>query len=154
LPPEHLRERPLTSTFLPGDADRREAAVAVEKTEQAARADWSIDELAAAATAGDTEAVGQLYDRLLTPVYRYIAVRVRRREDAEDITQLVFERIVSSLPRYRHAGKPFTAFAFRIARTAVVDHQRRRRRHQPLEDDRERARVTARALGRSRDTTR
>jgi RNA polymerase sigma-70 factor (ECF subfamily) len=95
---------------------------------------WSVDELAAAAAAGDVEAVGRLYDALVTQIYRYVAVRVHRREDAEDLTQLVFERIVSSLPRYRPRGRPFEAWAFRIARNAVIDHVRRDRAHEPLTD--------------------
>jgi RNA polymerase sigma-70 factor (ECF subfamily) len=69
----------------------------------------TVDQLAEAATAGDAEAVGRLYDTLVLPIYRYVAVRVHRREDAEDVTQLVFERIVSSLPRYRSRGRPFEA---------------------------------------------
>jgi RNA polymerase sigma-70 factor (ECF subfamily) len=92
----------------------------------------TIDELARAATAGDVEAVGRLYDALFGPVYRYVALRIRRREDAEDVTHLVFERIVTALPRYRHDGRPFTAWAFRIARNAVIDHQRRLRPTEPL----------------------
>jgi RNA polymerase sigma-70 factor (ECF subfamily) len=87
----------------------------------------SIDELAMAAVGGDVEAVGRLYDGLVEPIYRYVAMRLRRREDAEDVTQLVFERIVANLPRYRQNGKPFGAWAFRIARNAVIDHQRRLR---------------------------
>ena len=90
--------------------------------------DAPLDELARAASAGDVEALGRLYDQLVGPIYRYIAVRVRRREDAEDLTHLVFERIVAALPRYRHDGKPFSAWAFRIARNAVIDHLRRTRR--------------------------
>ena len=70
-------------------------------------ADVDPDQLAAAASGGDVEAVGRLYDILVLPIYRYVAVRVHRREDAEDLTQLVFERIVSSLPRYRSRGRPF-----------------------------------------------
>ena len=95
--------------------------------------DASLDEVAQAATAGDVEAVGRLYDELVGPIYRYIAVRVRRREDAEDLTHLVFERIVVALPRYHHNGRPFAAWAFRIARNAVIDHQRRVRPTEPLE---------------------
>ena len=94
--------------------------------------DAPLDEIARAATAGDVEAVGRLYDELVRPIYRYVAVRVRRREDAEDLTQLVFERIVTALPRYRHGGKPFSAWAFRIARNAVIDHVRRSRPTEPL----------------------
>jgi RNA polymerase sigma-70 factor (ECF subfamily) len=96
-------------------------------------ADAPLDELARAASAGDVEAVGRLYDQLVGPIFRYIAVRVRSREDAEDLTHLVFERIVAALPRYRHDGKPFSAWAFRIARNAVIDHQRRNRRTEPLD---------------------
>jgi len=95
--------------------------------------DAPLDELARAASAGDVEAIGHLYDQLVGPIYRYIAVRVRRREDAEDLTHLVFERIVTALPRYRHDGKPFSAWAFRIARNAVIDHLRRTRRTEPLD---------------------
>ena len=95
-------------------------------------ADAPLDEIARAATAGDVEAVGRLYDELVRPIYRYVAVRIRRREDAEDVTQLVFERIVTALPRYRHDGKPFSAWAFRIARNAVIDHLRRARPTEPL----------------------
>lgn len=94
--------------------------------------DATVDELARAATDGDVEAVGRLYDALVGPIYRYVALRLRRREDAEDVTHLVFERIVGALPRYRHSGKPFAAFAFRIARNAVIDHQRRLRPTEPL----------------------
>ncbi len=95
-------------------------------------ADASVDELALAARDGDAEALGRVYDALVEPIYRYIAVRLRRREDAEDVTQLVFERMVAALPRYRHNGKPFAAWAFRIARNAVIDHQRRLRPTEPL----------------------
>ena len=95
----------------------------------------TVDQLAAAAAEGDVEAVGRLYDVLVEPIYRYVIVRVRRREDAEDLTQLVFERIVASLPRYRPRGRPFEAWAFRIARNAVIDHVRRERNHEPLDDE-------------------
>jgi RNA polymerase sigma-70 factor (ECF subfamily) len=95
-----------------------------------------LDLLAIAAAQGDANALGQLYDALVAPIYRYVAIRVRRREDAEDLTQLVFERIVASLPRYRHRGRPFEAWAFRIARNAVIDHARRERSHEPLDGER------------------
>jgi RNA polymerase sigma-70 factor (ECF subfamily) len=87
----------------------------------------SVDALAGAAAAGDVAAIGRLYDELVGPIYRYIALRIRRREDAEDITQVVFERIVAGLPRYRVGRSPFAAWAFRIARNAVIDHVRRDR---------------------------
>ncbi len=98
-----------------------------------------VDSVARAAAAGDVAAVSRLYDELVGPIYRYVAVRVRRREDAEDLTQLVFERIVGALPRYRANGRPFTAWAFRIARNAVIDHARRDRPTEPLSPAHDRA---------------
>ena len=125
-----MRDRPLSATLRPtfGDA----VIPAPARTAAGPSRDASVDELAVAATAGDVEAVGRLYDSLVEPIYRYVAMRLRRREDAEDVTQLVFERIVAALPRYQHNGKPFAAWAFRIARNAVIDHQRRLRPTEPL----------------------
>lgn len=119
-----MRERPLSATlrptFIDGDLRARPASSSLAD-------DATVDELALAATTGDMEAVGRLYDALVGPIYRYVAVRVRRREDAEDLTHLVFERIFGALPRFKHNGRPFAAWAFRIARNAVIDHQRRYR---------------------------
>jgi RNA polymerase sigma-70 factor (ECF subfamily) len=126
MPPD----RPLSATLRPTlVADVRHARAGVSG---GVADDASVDELARAATGGDAEALGRLYDALVDPIHRYVAVRLRRREDVEDVTQLVFERIVAALPRYRDNGRPFAAWAFRIARNAVIDHQRRLRPTEPL----------------------
>lgn len=125
-----MTDRPLSATLRPTFADGARPAPAREAAHAADAA--SIDELAVAATEGDVEAVGRLYDELVEPIYRYVAMRLRHREDAEDVTQLVFERIVAALPRYRPQGRPFSAWAFRIARNAAIDHQRRHRPTEPL----------------------
>jgi RNA polymerase sigma-70 factor (ECF subfamily) len=125
-----MRERPLSATIAPPIAG---AASRIGQRQSALPESATVDELARAACAGDVDAVGRLYDELVNPIYRYVAVRVRRREDAEDITHQIFERIVAALPRYRDNGKPFTAWAFRIARNAVIDHVRRVRPVEPLD---------------------
>ncbi len=126
-----MREHPLSATLRPTFGEG--AASPSHPARSGVAAGASVDDLARAATAGDVDAVGRLYDELLGPIYRYVAIRLRRREDAEDVTQLVFERIVAALPRYQHNGRPFAAWAFRIARNAVIDHQRRLRPTDPLE---------------------
>ena len=125
-----MSDRPLSVSLRKSLADspRPQAEQAVASLAP----DATLDEVARAATAGDIEAVARLYDELVGPIDRYVAVRVRRREDAEDLTHLVFERIVVALPRYHHNGKPFAAWAFRIARNAVIDHRRRLRPTEPL----------------------
>jgi len=124
-----MREHPLSVTLPPTYI---EGPAVTARPAGRLTDDATIDQLARAATGGDVEAVGRLYDALVGPIYRYVAIRLRRREDAEDVTQLVFERIVGALPRYQHSGKPFAAWAFRIARNAVIDHQRRLRPTEPL----------------------
>jgi RNA polymerase sigma-70 factor (ECF subfamily) len=124
-----MRETNLSATFGPAVADERRVSRPIGAV---LGDDATVDELAQAATSGDIEAVGRLYDALVGPIYRYVSLRIRRREDAEDVTHLVFERIGTALPRYRHDGKPFAAWAFRIARNAVIDHQRRLRPTEPL----------------------
>lgn len=126
-----MRERPLDAYLPRPIADRPRLAGTVAPARPFVD-DASVDALAHRAVAGDLAALGKLYDELVGPVYRYVALRVRRREDAEDLTQLVFERIVTGLPRYRPNGSPFAAWAFRIARNAVIDHARRERPTEPL----------------------
>src|SRR5918998_1500686 len=123
-----MTERPLSAGAL-----RRTIADAppIEAADTGALpADASLDAIARAASSGDIDAVARLYDHLIGPIYRYVFIRLRSREDAEDVTALVFERIVGALPRYHHNGRPFAAWAFRIARNAVIDHGRR---HRPTE---------------------
>jgi RNA polymerase sigma-70 factor (ECF subfamily) len=127
------RDRPIGRLLPPTAADTHPVR-AIEPAEAGHLDGLATDALAVAASRGDTEAVAILYDPLVDPIYRYVALRVRHREDAEDLTQVVFERLVAALPRYRSTGRPFEAWAFRIARNAIIDHQRRRRPHETLDD--------------------
>jgi RNA polymerase sigma-70 factor, ECF subfamily len=136
VPVAFMPERPLEIALNPTAADVERVAPATW-TDGPVSADAGLDRLARAAVGGDASAVGHLYDRLLTPIYRYISVRVRSREDAEDLTQVVFERIVAGLPRYRPSRSPFAAWVFRIARNAVIDHVRRERPTEQLDPVRE-----------------
>lgn len=82
---------------------------------------------------GDPAALGALYDRFATRVYRFSLLRVGNHPDAEDLTQRTFLKMIEALPRYRHRGIPFEAWLFRLARNAAIDHLRVRRVHEPLE---------------------
>ena len=73
------------------------------------------------AQAGDARAFGRLFDHYHEPVYRFVASRVRRPSDAEDLTQLVFVKALEALPRYEARGIPFGGWLFRLARNAVID---------------------------------
>jgi RNA polymerase sigma-70 factor (ECF subfamily) len=95
--------------------------------------DVAIERLVDRARSGDPEAFGRLFDQFHGPVYRYIASRVRRPADAEDLTQIVFVKALEALPRYESRGVPFGGWLFRLARNTVIDHVRTRRDHADLE---------------------
>src|SRR6476469_10942992 len=101
--------------------------------------DEAVERLVAAAKAGDPEAFGSLFDAYYGPVYRYVASRVGRPSDAEDLTQLVFVKVLEALPRYEPRGVPFGGWLFRLARNAVIDFVRTRHDHAELEAVVERA---------------
>jgi len=95
--------------------------------------DAAIERLVAEAQAGDAWAFGSLFDHYHLPVYRYIASRVHRPSDAEDLTQLVFVKALEALPRYESRGIPFGGWLFRLARNTVIDHVRTRHEHVDLD---------------------
>jgi RNA polymerase sigma-70 factor (ECF subfamily) len=95
--------------------------------------DAAIEELVAKAKAGDAEAFGRLFDHYHERVYRYVAARVRRPSDAEDLAQLVFVKALEALPRYEQRGVPFGGWLFRLARNVVIDHIRTAREHVDLD---------------------
>ena len=95
--------------------------------------DEAIERLVEAAKAGDPEAFGSLFDHFYAPVHRYVAARVGRPSDAEDLAQLVFVKALEALPRYELRGVPFGGWLFKLARNVVIDHVRTRREHVTLD---------------------
>ena len=95
--------------------------------------DEAIDRLVAAAQAGDPDAFGALFDRYYVPVHRFVAARIGRPSDAEDLAQLVFVKALEALPRYEARGIPVGGWLFRLARNVVIDHVRTRREHATLD---------------------
>ena len=80
------------------------------------------------AQAGDQEALSTLYTFYFPRVYRYVSGRLRSTQDAEDVTEEVFLRMVANLKRFQWRGLPFGAWVFRIARNEVISHARRQSR--------------------------
>ena len=101
--------------------------------------DAAIERLVRDAQAGDAWAFGRLFDHYHLPVHRYVASRVRRPSDAEDLTQAIFVKALEALPRYEARGIPFGGWLFRLARNAVIDHVRTSHEHADLAQSAERA---------------
>ena len=81
----------------------------------------------ARAKEGDTSALHFLYVRFADDVCGYVASIVRNVDDAEDITQNVFAKLMTAIQKYEPRDVPFAAWILRVARNAALDHLRARR---------------------------
>lgn len=89
------------------------------------------ESLVGRAREGDQEAFAQLYEEHFARVYRYVALRIGNRTEAEDMTQQVFLNALQSISSFKWQGIPFAAWLFRIARNQVVDYFRKKKK-QPV----------------------
>jgi RNA polymerase sigma-70 factor (ECF subfamily) len=80
-----------------------------------------------AARAGDRQAMSELYVLHAPAVHAHVLRVVRDVDDADDVTQQVFAKLLTSLDRYRPGEAPFIAWVLRIARNAAIDHLRQAR---------------------------
>jgi RNA polymerase sigma-70 factor, ECF subfamily len=81
--------------------------------------------------AGDTYALGQLYDTYRDRVARFATGRLGDAEKAEDVTSETFEAVCRNLASYR-PGTDFEAWLFTIAQRRVADHFRRQSRRREV----------------------
>lgn len=76
---------------------------------------------------GDNDAVRYLYVRYADCVYGYVRSLVREDHEAEDVTQQVFMKLMTVIPKYQSQGVPFSAWLLRVARNVALDSMRQRR---------------------------
>lgn len=86
--------------------------------------DLSDQLLLARAIQGDAEAFGDLYERYLDEIQRYIYYRVANRFDAEDLVETVFLKAWEALPRSESSIQNLRAWLYRIAHNVTVDYYR------------------------------
>jgi RNA polymerase sigma-70 factor (ECF subfamily) len=112
-----IARRPATSAAPSG---RRNATK--EDTERAEAVSAEAWELVTAAQAGDTSAFGQLYDRYVDVVYRYVLFRIGDRDLAEDVTSETFLRALRRITSVSYQGRDVGAWFITIARNLIFDH--------------------------------
>jgi RNA polymerase sigma-70 factor (ECF subfamily) len=91
-------------------------------------------ELVDRARRGDARAFGELYERYVITIYRYVRSRVGEDAEAEDITEAVFLRSFEAIDRYREKGHPYSAYLYRVAKNMLADHYRGLKEVLPLEE--------------------
>ncbi len=83
-----------------------------------------------------TEALEELCGHYAPRIYSFILKRVGRVEDAEDLTSVVFEKVILKLDTFDESKASFSTWIYRIAMNCVTDfyRSRSRKKEAPLED--------------------
>ena len=93
------------------------------------------EQLIEKAISGDKEAFGHLYDYYFLQIFKYLLIRTNNREDAEDMTEIVFLKAWEHLPRFEGKKRKhnFRAWLFRIAHNTLIDRFRTKKENLSLE---------------------
>lgn len=75
------------------------------------------------------------YEEHMQRVYGFLAYRLPLREEAEDLTQVVFEKALRAWGRYDASKGSHATWVMAIARNVLVDHLRRRRDERELDPE-------------------
>jgi RNA polymerase sigma-70 factor (ECF subfamily) len=106
-------------------ADSRAAASAIlDRLERATDRDVAVRPVVERAQAGDALAFAELYVLFFDRVYRYVLVALKNAEDAQDVAQDVFERLLTVLDRFDPERGEFRPWLFGVVRNVSADHLR------------------------------
>ena len=92
------------------------------------------EELVVSVRAGDTGSLGQLVARWERPLYRFVFRMLPRPEDAQEICQETFLRVLKKAHRFRE-GSRFSTWMYQIALNLCRDRMRKRRRWSRVMDE-------------------
>ncbi len=113
-----------TTVRLPGHAPRRPgpAPSGTPDRDRPVEPPGEVWQLVQRAQNGDSDAFGQLYDRYVDTVFRFIYFRVASRPLAEDLTSETFLRALKRISSFTWQGRDLGAWLVTIARNLVADH--------------------------------
>lgn len=76
---------------------------------------------------GDKDAFGLIYKLYLTPVFRYIHLRIGNKRESEDLAQIVFSKVFRSLAGFEKRENSPLAYFFTVARNTVIDYYKKKK---------------------------
>lgn len=79
------------------------------------------------AKAGNNSAFGKLYELYYVPVFRYVYIRLRDKDEAQDLVQTVFLKVYKSIEKYEDENKEPLPYFFTVARNSIIDYFRKKR---------------------------
>jgi len=85
------------------------------------------EELLSAVKAGDTDSLGVLVARWERPLFQFVCRMLPRQDDARDICQETFLRVLKKAHRFRQ-GSRFSTWMYQIALNLCRDRMRKRKR--------------------------
>jgi len=84
---------------------------------------------------GNTRAYGELYERYLDEIFRYVYYRAaRNRQEAEDLAQTVFVKAWEVIMKNKTKEYHFRGLLYQIARNMAIDRWRTQKETVPLDD--------------------
>lgn len=83
---------------------------------------------------GNPEYFGLLYDHYLTPIYRFVFLKIGRRDETQDLVHEVFLSAWKNIDDFDQRGFPFSSWLYRIARNKVIDYYRTRKPSTTLDE--------------------
>jgi RNA polymerase sigma-70 factor (ECF subfamily) len=86
------------------------------------------NQIIAKAREGDRTALNELVSSYWPVIYRLALAKTGNREDAQEIAQETFVRVLAALPRYKETGSTFKTYLSRIALNLITDYYRKRGR--------------------------
>ncbi|MEK7216145.1 MAG: sigma-70 family RNA polymerase sigma factor [Chloroflexota bacterium] len=85
----------------------------------------SDEELVELARRREPGGLNALYERYYDRMFRFAYTRLGNRQDAEDVTQDVFLKMVDKIGSFKWQGVPFAAWLFKIGHNSVTDFHRK-----------------------------
>lgn len=82
----------------------------------------------------DPAAAAQIYDAYADAVFGFLVKRCGHRQTAEDLLSQTFLKLLEALPRLEWRGYPLSAWLYRTASNALIDHWRKSGRELPADE--------------------
>ncbi len=92
------------------------------------------DDIVKSAIEGEASAFGLLYKHYQPKIYRFVYLKVGRREEAEDLTHHVFLKAWQNIENFKPRGFPFGSWLYRMARNQVIDSYRTKKTEASIDD--------------------
>ncbi len=82
---------------------------------------------------GEVRSFDLLYTEYVAQIYRFVALKVGTKHEAEDLTHEVFLSALTNIRSYKRTGSPFSSWLYQIARNKVIDYYRTKKSHVALD---------------------